>query len=140
MTRSSFRILFTLLAVLVLGAFVAACGDDDESSDTPTTFGPNIGASRCHPIPAPGGYRVTRTSANSAGSMPANVPARSHIQPSGSGTGSAATSFHDSYWYRRPKWTTVRRAGCPCIRTSENSSSSRMVTTDRSSSASRNGS
>ncbi len=31
MTRS-FRILFSLLAVLVLGAFVAACGDDDESS------------------------------------------------------------------------------------------------------------
>jgi glycine betaine/choline ABC-type transport system substrate-binding protein len=36
-TRSSFRILFTLLAVLVLGIFTAACGDDDEgSSDTST--------------------------------------------------------------------------------------------------------
>ncbi len=35
MTRSSFRILFALLTVLVLGAFVAACGDDD-SNDTTT--------------------------------------------------------------------------------------------------------
>ena len=37
MTRSSFRILFTLLAVLVLGVFVAACGDDEESSSSDTS-------------------------------------------------------------------------------------------------------
>ncbi len=36
MTRSSFRILFALLAVLALGGFVSACGDDDEGSDTST--------------------------------------------------------------------------------------------------------
>ncbi len=35
MTRSSIRILFALLAVLVLGSGLAACGDDD-SSDTTT--------------------------------------------------------------------------------------------------------
>jgi glycine betaine/choline ABC-type transport system substrate-binding protein len=32
----SFRILFSLLAVLALGAFVTACGDDDDSGDTST--------------------------------------------------------------------------------------------------------
>ncbi len=36
MTRSSFRTLFALLAVLLLGGFVAACGDDEDSSDTST--------------------------------------------------------------------------------------------------------
>jgi len=36
MTRSSLRILFALLAVIVLGAFVAACGDDESSSGTST--------------------------------------------------------------------------------------------------------
>jgi glycine betaine/choline ABC-type transport system substrate-binding protein len=36
-TRSSFRILFTLLAVFVLGSFVAACGDDDDSSSDTST-------------------------------------------------------------------------------------------------------
>ena len=37
MTRSSFRILFALLAVLVLGVGFAACGDDDDSSSDTTT-------------------------------------------------------------------------------------------------------
>ena len=37
MTRSSFRILFTLLAVLVLGVFTAACGDDDDSGSSDTS-------------------------------------------------------------------------------------------------------
>ena len=36
MTRSSLRILFALLAVIALGAFVSACGDEDSSSDTST--------------------------------------------------------------------------------------------------------
>ncbi|MGH2942135.1 MAG: glycine betaine ABC transporter substrate-binding protein [Solirubrobacteraceae bacterium] len=35
MTRSSIRILFTLLAVIVLGAGAAACGSDDSSDTTP---------------------------------------------------------------------------------------------------------
>ena len=52
MTRSSFRILFAMLAVLVLGAFVAACGDDDESSDTSTPSAQSTAPAKSGDIPA----------------------------------------------------------------------------------------
>ena len=52
MTRSSFRILFTLLAVFALGAFVAACGDDDESSDSPTPAAQSTAPAESGDIPA----------------------------------------------------------------------------------------
>ena len=50
MTRS-FRILFSLLAVLVLGAFVAACGDDD-SSDTSTPAAQSTAPAKSGDVPA----------------------------------------------------------------------------------------
>ncbi|MEJ7825648.1 MAG: glycine betaine ABC transporter substrate-binding protein [Solirubrobacteraceae bacterium] len=52
MTRSSFRILFTLLAVLVLGGFVAACGDDEESSDSSTPAAQTTAPEKSGDIPA----------------------------------------------------------------------------------------
>jgi len=47
----SFRILFSLLAVLVLGAFVAACGDDD-SSDTSTPAAQSTAPAKSGDVPA----------------------------------------------------------------------------------------
>ena len=53
MTRSSFRILFTLLAVLVLGGFVAACGEDEDSSgDSPTPAAQTTAPEKSGDIPA----------------------------------------------------------------------------------------
>ncbi len=53
MTRSSFRILFTLLAVFALSAFVAACGDDDdESGDSPTPAAQSTAPAESGDIPA----------------------------------------------------------------------------------------
>jgi len=52
-TRSSFRILFTLLAVLVLGGFVAACGEAEESSsDSPTPAAQTTAPEKSGDIPA----------------------------------------------------------------------------------------
>ncbi|HVF78539.1 MAG TPA: glycine betaine ABC transporter substrate-binding protein [Solirubrobacteraceae bacterium] len=52
MTRSSFRILFAMLAILVLGVFIAACGDDDKSSDTPTPAAQSTAPAKSGDIPA----------------------------------------------------------------------------------------
>jgi len=51
-TRSSFRILFTLLAVLVLSGFVAACGDEEESSGEPTPAAQTTAPTESGDIPA----------------------------------------------------------------------------------------
>jgi len=51
-TRSSLRTLFALLAVLVLGAFIAACGDDDDSSDTSTPAAQSTAPAQSGDIPA----------------------------------------------------------------------------------------
>src|SRR5439155_14314008 len=52
----------------------------------------NPGASRCHPIGAPGGYSVTSTSANSCGCRAANSPIRCRNCARNSGIGGAGVS------------------------------------------------
>jgi hypothetical protein len=64
--------------------------------ETPTTLAPNMGASRCQPMVAPGGHLETRIWANASGSSPASVAARSRSHPSSRGNGSVGTSFQDS--------------------------------------------
>lgn len=52
MTRNSFRILFAVLSVLVLGTFVAACGNDSKSSDSSTPAAQTTAPEKSGDIPA----------------------------------------------------------------------------------------
>ncbi len=63
------------------------------SSETPTTFAPNIGASLCHPIGAPGGYLETSACTSSAGSSSASSAQRSRSHSSDAGSGSLSSSL-----------------------------------------------
>ena len=73
-----------------------------DSSDTPAMTSPNIGASRCQPIPAPAGYSVTSASPKSSAPMAAHDAARARHGSSHAGIGRAGAPRRAPSPYVRP--------------------------------------